>query len=778
MTDEAFHDVSARDSSAPHWPQAIAREAREAREADARPAPASLLVPGETCWRVEHADRVSVLIDADAYFTALRAAMIAARRQIVIVGWDVDSRTRLAADARPHDGFPPRLLPLLKALLRRSRELQVFILAWDFSMIYTLERELMPSLTFSKAHPRLHFMLDGEHAVGAAHHQKLVVVDDCLAFAGGIDLTIRRWDRPAHRADERARKDPFGATYLPMHDVQLCCDGAAARALAEMARWRWARAARGFAYRPAAISGERLWPCGLAPDFSDLPLAISRTYAGGSLGDPQLREVEALICRAIRGAQRYVYIENQYLTASSAARALVDSLARPEGPELCVVLPQLESGWLEQSSMGVLRRQVLARLRAHDPHGRLHLYYPKLPGTPHGLQVHCKLMIVDDALLTIGSANLSNRSLGLDTECDITLEARPGDRDAPRISAGIRRILAKLLAEHLELREAECSEQLQQRSLFELIESRRGRERCLERLPESLPDPAFDLGSLGDWVVDPERPMAGETFIEGLFPVDLRHPLLRSILASLVMLSPVLVLAGVFQQHFAWFDVIAHSPRTDLYLWLGFAGACLTFVPLSLQLAAAAVLFDSGDAIVFGVSAALVAAAVAYAAGRRFRPWTLRLVRGQRARQLQRGARVRAFRATVIARLLPVGNFTASNLLAGALNVPFARFLFGNLAGLSFGVAMLVLFAKRVLKAFDHPSPPNTLACVFAGAAMIGSCYAVANLFERSVRREKAARDRTSVAPPAAAPNARPEPLPKLESNDAPQPASASPKSS
>jgi phosphatidylserine/phosphatidylglycerophosphate/cardiolipin synthase-like enzyme/uncharacterized membrane protein YdjX (TVP38/TMEM64 family) len=770
MTDRALDDVSVRDSSAPHWTHAMVEEAAT------RSTPARLLIPGETCWRIEHAERASVLIDADAYFTALRAAMIAARRQIVIVGWDVDSRTRLSADARPKDGFPAQLLPLLKALLRRSSELQVFILAWDFSMIYTLERELMPSLTFSKVHPRLHFMLDGVHAVGASHHQKLAVIDDCLAFAGGVDLTIRRWDRPAHRADERARKDPFGAPYLPMHDVQLCFDGAAAGALAELARWRWARAARGFAYRPAAISGERLWPRGLAPDFGDLPLGISRTYSGSGLGDQELREVETLICRAIRTAQRYVYIENQYLTASSAARALVDSLAQPQGPELCVVLPQLETGWLEQSSMGVLRRQVLARLRAHDPHGRLHLYYPKLPGTPHGLQVHCKLMIIDDALLTIGSANLSNRSLGLDTECDVTIEARPGDRDAARICAGVRRVLAKLLAEHLELSEAECSEWLQHGSPYELIESRRGRERCLEQLPESLPDPTFDLGALGDWVIDPERPMAGETFIEGLFPIDLRHPILRSVLASLVMLSPVLVMAGVFQEHSAWFDRIAHAPLTDAYLWLGFAAGCLTFVPVSLQLAAAAVIFDPGAAIVFGVSGALVASAVAYGVGRCFRPLTLRLVRGRRAHQLQRSAKVRAFRATVIARLLPVGNFTASNLLAGALNVPFPRFLFGNLAGLSFGVVMLVLFAKRALKAFAQPSTLNTLAGVAAGAAMIGLCYAVASLFEHTVRREKV---RASAPPPRQEPvkrreaDAKPEPLPEPESNDPPPPSAA-----
>jgi phospholipase D1/2 len=414
----------------------------------------------------------------------------------------------------------------------------------------------------------------------------------------------------------------------------------------------------------------------------------------------------------------------------------------------------------------------------------LRVYYPKLPGTPHGLQVHCKLMIIDDALLMIGSANLSNRSLGLDTECNITIEASSGADDGARISAGIRSILARLLSEHLELDQAACSAQLQEHTPGQLIESRRGRDRCLEHLPESLPDPALDLGALGEWVVDPERPMAGETFIEGLFPVDLRHPFLRSSLASLVMLSPVLVMTAVYREHFAWFEWLAHTPDTDALLWLGFAVGCLTFVPLSLLLAAAAVLFDPGDAIVFGVSSALASSALAYGVGRSFRPWTLRSVRGRRARHLQRSAKVRAFRATVVARLLPIGNFTASNLLAGALGVPFARFLSGNLAGLTLGVATLVLFAKRVLAAFATPSALNVLACVGAGAAMIGLCYTVASLFERSVKREKAlppsaARPsspgvaRASVTPQVGAARASIEPDAPLE--PLPAPASKAP---
>ena len=85
-------------------------------------------------------------------------------------------------------------------------------------------------------------MLDDAHPFSGSHHEKIVVVDDTVAFAGGVDLAIRRWDRPAHDARDPARVDPDGVPYLPMHDVHMIVDGDAAAALGERARARWQRA--------------------------------------------------------------------------------------------------------------------------------------------------------------------------------------------------------------------------------------------------------------------------------------------------------------------------------------------------------------------------------------------------------------------------------------------------------------------------------------------------------------------------------------------------------
>ena len=117
------------------------------------------------------------------------------------------------------------------------------MLSWDFSVIYVLERELLPARSFGwQDSERLHFRLDGRHPVGASQHQKVVVIDGSLAFLGGIDLTKARWDTRRHAADEGRRRDPDGNSYRPFHDVQAVVSGPTAAELRELADERWMNA--------------------------------------------------------------------------------------------------------------------------------------------------------------------------------------------------------------------------------------------------------------------------------------------------------------------------------------------------------------------------------------------------------------------------------------------------------------------------------------------------------------------------------------------------------
>ena len=185
-----------------------------------------LLVSGLTCWTKTRATNLAIIQDAGPTFVALAETMATARRSIFILGWDIDSRTPLIpvagagsgrADVATPAGKP--LLPFLLGCLARQPELEIFVLIWNFSIIYSFEREPWPRQQFGGVHPRLHFALAADHGSGGSHHQKVVVVDDEIAFVGGVDLTMHRWDTPEHLPRDGRRLDADGREYGPFHDV-------------------------------------------------------------------------------------------------------------------------------------------------------------------------------------------------------------------------------------------------------------------------------------------------------------------------------------------------------------------------------------------------------------------------------------------------------------------------------------------------------------------------------------------------------------------------------
>ncbi|NIS35617.1 MAG: hypothetical protein GWO04_39300, partial [Actinobacteria bacterium] len=192
---------------------------------------------------------------------------------------------------------------------RRRRHLHAYLLNWDFALIYALEREPLPRIELGRrTHERVHFELDSEHPLAGSHHQKIVVIDDAVAFVGGLDLTIRRWDTPDHRPDEPRRVDPRGESYGPFHDVQMAVDGEAATALGELARRRWFRATGERIRSPR--SGRDVWPPDLAADMENVEVAVARTRPAWG-GEVEIREVETLHLDAIAAARSLIYFENQ-----------------------------------------------------------------------------------------------------------------------------------------------------------------------------------------------------------------------------------------------------------------------------------------------------------------------------------------------------------------------------------------------------------------------------------------------------------------------------------
>jgi phosphatidylserine/phosphatidylglycerophosphate/cardiolipin synthase-like enzyme/uncharacterized membrane protein YdjX (TVP38/TMEM64 family) len=687
---------------------------------------AALLKPGANCWRVEEAGRVGVIVDAADYFAAFAEACRAAQRQILILGWDFDRHVRLHRDDRKRE-LPDRLGAFLAALVKRRRGLKVYLLSWDFNMIYAAERELLPALRLRlQAPPRFHFRLDGEHPSGASHHQKVVVIDDRLAFVGGIDLSRWRWDTSRHTPRDPRRTDPNGKPYPPFHDLMMAVAGPAAARLGELARERWRRA-HGWKLKPPGEVDSAPWPGSVKNWLEAVPVAIARTEPAHA-GRTAVGEVRRLYLDAIAGARRFIYIENQYFTARCLADALSQRLQEADGPEVILVLPQHTGGWLEQVTMDVLRGRVVARMRKADRHDRLRIFFPFQPGLGDDcISVHAKLLISDDRLLRIGSSNTSNRSMGMDTECDLAIAAR----QSGEVADFIRNLRRRLLAEHLDCSTDDlAAAESRHGGLIAAITALMGRGRSLRpldcRVDEGLDEMVPDGG-----LVDPSEPISPDYFVARYIPENQRPAGRKHLIAFLAVVVALLALAAAWRwtplqdwlspQRVAEFMGRYSSPGGRALIAVAGVGlASVLMVPLTFLAVVGAVAFPGWLAFIYVLGGALLGSAIGFIGGRVMSRGALERISGSRLGQLSRQLAKRGTIAVAVLRLVPIAPFAVFNLVAGASHLKFRQFMVGSLLGMTPGLGAITFFSGTIWAAVGEPTWENLTIAAAAGFGLTG----------------------------------------------------------
>jgi phosphatidylserine/phosphatidylglycerophosphate/cardiolipin synthase-like enzyme/uncharacterized membrane protein YdjX (TVP38/TMEM64 family) len=693
-----------------------------------------MLVEGKNCWRRARADRAAFLIDGEAYFDTFARAALRARRSILIVGWDFNSRTRLWYD-EPPPGVPAVLGDFLDFLVKRKHGLKIHVLDWDFPMIYAMDRETPPifGLGWQPRH-RIHLHFDRNFPTGGSQHQKIIVIDNAMAFVGGADLAADRWDTPEHRADD-SRRVRNGVPYPPVHDVMIAVDGEAARALGELARERWRR---GTGEKLAARSGGDPWPEELAPDLSHVTVAISRTEPAYD-GRPEVREVEMLYVDMLSAARRLIYIENQYFTSSRVGAAIEARLQREDCPEIVMVLRRSSDGWLEGPTMGTLRAQLLDRLRRADRFDRLHVYYPVVPDLgERSINMHAKLCIVDDEFARVGSANLNNRSMGFDTECDITVEADGSDVVRCAI-AGFRN---RLLAEHLDVSPAQVAEAIEREgsAMAAIAALAHGERRLLPLEAEEWP---VSLGPLAE-LADLERPVAAEQLFTQFAPdapaVKSAHPL-----AGLLLV--LLFFGGLFaawrwtplseyvtpQAVDAWATMLANEPAGPLIVIAAYTLATLTMFPRPLITLAAVLAFGPFLGFVYAMVGILGAALLTYFAGRTLSRDAIRRLAGPRLNRISRELRRRGLLSVIAVRLVPVAPFIVVNMVAGAAHIRVSHYVLGTAIGILPGTLVATVFGGQLHSALRDPGDINYGLIAISVSAVVLAFFALRRWLRRRI---------------------------------------------
>ncbi|MCB2428248.1 VTT domain-containing protein [Methylophaga pinxianii] len=688
-----------------------------------------IIRPEENCWRYVNADRAALLVDGEKYFGTLHTAISQARYAVYILAWDIDSRLGLLRGEQKSD-LPAELGNLINALLDQRPELSIYILNWDWAMLYTLEREWLPLFRPGwKKQARLHYQLDGECPFGGSQHQKIVVIDDKLAFCGGIDPGKYRWDTSDHAPDDKRRIDPDNEAYPPFHDMQMMVDGDAAQSLAELARDRWYKAT-GEQLPKVKHHEQDIWPSDIKPDFENVNIAIARTLPEFK-DQAEITEVETLYLDAIASAEKLIYIENQYFTSWKVAEVLAQRLADDQGLEVVIVCPKMTGGWLEQHTMDVLRSRVSRKLFEADKHGQLRVCYPHHEALGNAyISLHSKLLIVDDVFLRVGSANLSNRSMGLDSECDLAIEAENEEQ-----LQAIKAFRQRLLCEHLGLKNDELEALLTQHgSLIKLLDAREDASRTLRTLDCEIDDSIDGLTPTADYI-DPERPVDSVEMSRKLVPIDeSKSPKKQIVIAAMVLLA-VIALTALWK----WtplnefltpenlqqlISTLNDYPFTPVIVIGIFALAGLIAVPLTLLVVTVAISFGAWPGSLYAILGSLLSAVLGYVVGEWLGRSSVSKMAGSKLNRLSKRLANHGVMAIITVRIIPVAPFTVINLVAGASHIKLKDFIWGTLIGMLPGILAITIFANSLLRVVKQPKPIEIVVFVLVvfviGALMYG----------------------------------------------------------
>ncbi len=545
-------------------------------------------------WTVQ-ANRIAPLVDGVEYFGRLRESLLKAERQVMFVGWELHSEIELlrgeeADRAVEADGWPVRLADLLEALVEAKPKLHIYLLIWEGQSLFALERQQFPRMTRPWAkHERITLKWARDTPRLASHHQKFVVVDDAMAYAGGIDMTSARWDTHEHARDDDRRKPPYLLPKIgqPYHDIMLAFDGEAAKTLGDFARERW-RWSTGEGLTPACDQWEGeapdRWPDSLKPALLDRDLSIALTQPAYGEREEK-RQIEASYLAQFAQAKRFIFLENQYLTCGRITEGLRKRLSETGGPEVIIVLPYGCPGVPQAMGMDPRRDALLDTLREADHEGRLGVFWPAVRGEAtkdvygrDSVYVHAKTLVVDDRLLRIGSANLNNRSMGLDTELDVYLTA-DDDAGVNAIGHYRRRLIAYLM--HTDPNDVLDAEE-EQGSVVGAIRSLQGGEHTLHDFDHRAGEFESNF-ALPIELADPDRPLDDMDVERILAALDdergslkkLRGRVSQAMTAAwsrpwtVSALGALLVIGVLVAPTYSWLGYVAVAAAIALAAWLG-----------------------------------------------------------------------------------------------------------------------------------------------------------------------------------------------------------------
>ncbi len=716
----------------------------------------SIFREGENCWVTSQVAHAAPLIDGADYYRALHSSIVKARHSIFIVGWDIDSRIRLLHGEDEENADAPSVISdLLAWKAEQNPDIKIYLLRWDSSLAFFAQREMWAKEVWEEKTPQnVATELDDTIPMGGSQHQKIALIDDELVFSGGMDVSTNRWDTRDHPVVSEDRNGPDGA-YTPLHDVQMVSSGPVVEEFSKLVRWRWTRASeqnpidiREDANTSLDAAIPESWPDGVDSWLEKCDCALARTIPFMDDAEP-VQEVRNMLLDLINQAEHVIYIENQFTTRQEIAEALNKRLKECPTLHVIIVSSYEPKGKFECEAFWASRidfKQILEK--DIDPERVIMTYssIEDIKGRKAYKRIHSKVMSIDDKYLVIGSSNLSNRSMTLDTELDTVLF---GNNEHNR--KAIARVRDDLLAEHTG-RDVEATAKLMQAEnpAQALIHGQIAHGYILTEVRDEV----FTDQSGKNFfraLSDPEEPLIPPIEVASEKIPPLRNPRRRTVM----ILLGVLVLAAFggaiwYASHsIPWLNAeningFLEKSRGTYFalptvLMVYVVGGFLFFPVTVLSLAVAAI-FGPIWGPIYGMLGALLSSASMFGIGILLGNAGLRKVGGPKVEALDNKLKSTGIIGVAAIRMLPIAPFSLVNLVAGISSITLWQFLIGTFLGMFPPMIAKGLVGDSITQIFRNPSP-QTISYLIGGIVLWGLMIWGSQKFAKWYQAKKEKKD-------------------------------------
>ncbi|WP_319560146.1 VTT domain-containing protein [Marispirochaeta sp.] len=656
---------------------------------------------------ISTASRLSFFTSSGAYYSALADILPRARRRILIVGWSFDDRIHLL---RNKDTGPtgPELGDLLISAAEKNTSLQITLCIWKPPSLFAADQHITNKFRKRlRRVPNITLCQYPAESAFASRHEKYVVVDDVLAFLGGIDLTRERWDSPDHPAQSAGRVNPDSEPYGPYHDTHAVLSGPVVGDILSMAEAEFPLDL------PSVQTAEDLWPNDVSAEVENARVMISLTRASPDAEVADVHQIKQVYCDMVADAKNCIFIENQYFSSDVITDLIVEGLRSKDGPEVIIFMSRELPDMLGRMTMGVNASMHIAKLKENDLYGRLGFFnLVSSDNTNVGVKVHSKLLITDSRYLSLGSANINQRSFSFDDEVNIIIDA--AETGEPQCVGNLEE---RILGQHCGLSVEEWRTLVAHhdgsrlKALREHSTSRDGLEEGKDFLPpDSVPREILNYFDM-EGAPQPEEALHTMTKDQPRGFIYRTRKIWGLLLLSAAVLGAVFFFArtdidirqvlGAITQLNETRPVIA-ALLTIASFWF----AMLVFVSITIPIVSFAALHGPWFGILYSSLGVFSGAAIFYGLGLLLHnsSWFERYKAVRRVKKQFEKIRPYGFWAVAISRMIPSGPFLVVNLVTGMLGFKPSQFSAGSLIGLMPGIVVFTLFGETIRNVFTNPA--------------------------------------------------------------------------